>query len=352
MGLDEPFDWPGALGALADGKSLSVELAQSVMSEVIGGRASDAQIGAFLMGLRAKGESADEIAGMVTAMIEAATLLEYPEPLLDTCGTGGDRLGTFNVSTCAAFICAGAGVKVAKHGNRAASSECGSADVLEALGVEIDLGPEGVKHCLDSANIAFLFARRFHPAMRHVASARAEMGIPTVMNFLGPLSNPARARYQAIGVARPDKAPVLAKALVKLGTKHALLFWGQDGLDELSISGESLMIEAADGGIRHRKVRPQDVGVTPAPLTEILGGSAATNAEILLSVLDGKPGPPQEVAVLNAAAGLVAAERVPDLREGVLAARESIASGLAKAAAEKLITASRSFGAAERQATD
>lgn len=341
VGLDEAYDWRSALGQLANGDSLTRLEAKAAMAEIVGGRATDAQIAALLMGLRSKGETAPEIAGMVEAMLGAATTFDYPEPLLDTCGTGGDRHGTFNVSTCAAFICAGAGVKVAKHGNRAASSQCGSADVLEALGVEIDLGSDGATKCLDQAGIAFLFARRYHPAMRHAAGVRGELGIRTVMNFLGPLSNPARARYQAMGVSSLEMAPILADALGQLGSERALVFCATDGLDELSIASETNVIEISDDGQRSFCISPADVGVKHGTLADIKGGDAKTNADLLYSVLDDAQGPPLEMAVLNAAAGIVASGLADNFHDGVSLARESISSGRAKAAAENLVRVSR-----------
>ncbi|RIK11243.1 MAG: anthranilate phosphoribosyltransferase [Acidobacteria bacterium] len=329
------------MGALVSRRSLSKQEARAAMDEVVGGRASDAQIAALLVGLRSKGETAPEIAGMVEAMLGAATTFSYPEPVLDTCGTGGDRHGTFNVSTCAAFICAGAGAKVAKHGNRAASSQCGSADVLEALGVEIELGPEGATKCLDEAGIAFLFARRYHPAMRHAAGVRGELGVPTVMNFLGPLSNPARAQYQAVGVSSVEMAPVLADSLEQLGARHALVFCAADGLDELSIADVTRVFETSSEGKRTFDVTPDEVGVVGGTLADIKGGDARVNAEIIRAVLDDVQGPPLEMAVLNAAAGIVAAGLADGLPGGVGLARESISSGRAKAAAENLIRVSQ-----------
>lgn len=342
-------DWQSTLGELAVGHSLTREQARAAMEEIVGGRAADAQIAALLMGLRVKGETAPEIAGMVDAMLGAATTLSYPEALLDTCGTGGDEHGTFNVSTCAAFICAGAGAKVAKHGNRAASSQCGSADVLEALGVEIELGPDGAIKCLDQAGIAFLFARRYHPAMRHVAGVRGELRIRTVMNFLGPLSNPARAKYQAMGVSSKEMLPILADALAELGSERALVFCGADGLDELSIAGETTVVEISSEGRRSFTVTPAEVGVKDGSLEEIRGGDAKTNADWLCSVLDDSQGPRLEMAALNAAAGIVAGGLADDLREGVRLARESISSGRARAAAEELVRVSREAKAEEDQ---
>lgn len=348
VGLDATHDWQSVLGQLVDGHSLSRHEAKAAMEEIVGGEATDAQIAALLVGLRAKGETAAEIAGMVDAMLCAAVTFDYPEPLLDTCGTGGDRHGTFNVSTCAAFVCAGAGVKVAKHGNRAASSQCGSADVLEALGVEIELGPDEATRCLDEAGIAFLFARRYHPAMRHAAGVRAELGIRTVMNFLGPLSNPARAQYQAMGVSSPEMAPILADALGQLGVERALVFSAADGLDELSIAGETAIIDISANGQRSFSVSPANVGVKQGNLADVKGGDAKTNADLLKSVLDDVQGPPLEMAVLNAAAGIVASGLADDLRDGVSLARESISSGRAKAAAERLVRVSHEAKEDER----
>lgn len=343
MGLNTNFSWSDILEKLSAGESLSSRLAEEVMEQIVAGSAGDARIGAFLLGMRAKGETSAEIAGMVRAMLSAATRLSYPEPLLDTCGTGGDRQGTFNISTCAALICAGAGAKVAKHGNRSASSQCGSADVLEAMGVAIDLGPTGVVGCLDEAGIGFLYARRYHPAMANVASARSDLGIPTVMNFLGPLSNPAGARRHSLGVANPAYADVIAGAMARLETEHALVFHGADGLDELTITGTSRVIEVIGADIKEFAVSPEDVGVKQGTVEALRGGDAKENANIVKMVLEGEPGPYLEVSVLNAGAGLVAYGIARELSEGVEVAREAIASGSALAAAESLIRTSQKF---------
>lgn len=347
VGLDETYDWQSTLGKLVAGDSLSRHESKAAMEEIVRGKATDAQIAALLTGLRCKGEEAPEIAGMAEAMLDAAITFDYPEPLLDTCGTGGDRHGTFNVSTCAAFICAGAGAKVAKHGNRAASSQCGSADVLEALGVEIDLGPEGAVKCLDQAGIAFLFARRYHPAMLHAAGVRGDLGIRTIMNYLGPLANPARAQYRAMGVASPDMVPILAGALGQLGTKRAFVFCAADGLDELSIASETKIIEISEYGQQSFHISPADVGVQRGSLADVKGGDAKSNANLLCSVIADVQGAPLEMAVLNAAAGIVAYGLAASLRDGVNLARESISSGRAKAAVENLIRVSREAKAHE-----
>lgn len=341
MGLSTPFAWPATLSRIAAGDELSTDEAAAAMGEIMAGEASQAQIGAFLLGMRIKGETIDEMTGLVTAMLQAAEKVSIDEPLLDTCGTGGDRHGTINVSTCAAFVAAGAGARVAKHGNRAASSQCGSADLLEAMGVEIDLGPPGVARCIDEAGVGFFFARRYHPAMRYVAGPRQELGVPTVMNFLGPLANPARARHQALGVSRPEMAEKMVGVLDALDCEHALVFHGEDGLDELSITGSSTIYELSAGLTRIYEVSPESFGLEPAPLDSIRGGDAATNLRINDAVLAGEAGPARDVVLLNAAAAIVAADLATDIEAAVPIAAESIDSGAAARCASRLVEVSQ-----------
>lgn len=341
MGLKSDPGWTAVLLDLTAGLDIGFSGAEQAMSAIMSGDTTDAQIGAFLVAMRAKGESAEEMAGMVTAMLAASTAVVADGPLLDTCGTGGDRKGTMNVSTCAAFVAAGAGIRVAKHGNRAASSQCGSADLLEAMGVEIELSPAGVRRCIDEAGIGFIYARSYHPAMRFVAGPRSELGIPTVMNSLGPLSNPARASRRALGVARPEMAAKMAEVLRMTNVEHALVFYGHDGLDELSISGPSTVIELIDGETTTYEIFPEEIGITHAPPEAISGGDVLENVRINAAVLAGESGPPREVVVMNAAAGIVASGLADDLAAGVGLARESIDSGRAAAAAETLISVSR-----------
>ena len=344
MGAPEtPFAWPPILGNLLEGGSLTEDQAAAAMSEIMEGAASPAQIAGFAVALRAKGESIEEVTGLVRAMRAYARRVEVDREVLDTCGTGGDRSGTFNVSTAAAIVCAGAGVPVAKHGNRAASSRCGSADVLEALGVRVDLPPKGVAACIHDAGIGFCFAPVFHPAMRHAAAPRRELGVATVFNFLGPLTNPAGATRQALGVADPRMVEVMVRALVRLGSEHVLAFHGDGGLDELSTSGPSQVLEADAGGVRRWSIDPSDLGFPPAPLESIRGGTAAQNATLIREVLSGREGPQRDIVVLNAGAGLLAAGAAGDLRTAVDLAAGSIDSGAARAALACLVTTSRSI---------
>ncbi len=313
-------------------RSLSEAEAADVMRDIMSGQATPAQIGAFLVALRAKGETVDEITGMARVMREHALAVPTAglSGLVDTCGTGGDASGTFNVSTAAAFVVAGAGGRVAKHGNRAMTSACGSADVLEALGAKIDLNPEQVAQCIRDVGIGFMFAQTFHPAMKHVAGPRREIGIRTVFNILGPLTNPAGAAHQLLGVARPELAPLLAEALGRLGVRHALVVHGHGGLDELSLSGPSTVHELRDGALREYNISAEEVGLSEAPNKAVRGGSPEENAAALRAVLDGDTGPLRDITLLNAAAALVAADLAPDLKEGVRLAARAVDSGAAR----------------------
>ena len=327
---------------LVRGNDLSQEQAAEAMEEIMTGVATPAQVAAFLTALHLKGESDAEIAGMALIMREKALHVPYDGPVLDTCGTGGDASGTFNISTTAAFVAAGAGATVAKHGNRAASSVCGSADVLEGLGVNIELDGEGVARCLREAGIGFMFAQKFHPAMRYVGPVRREIGIRTVFNVLGPLTNPARARHQVLGVPGPQLAEKLARALARLDSEHALVVHG-DGVDELSLSGENLVYEVRRGEVRRwPPLRAADAGLLAAPRDALRGGDVAETVAIVRGVLDGaERGPRRDVVLLNAAAALLAADRAADLREGLELARASLDSGQARARLDGLVAASR-----------
>ncbi|HZA39312.1 MAG TPA: anthranilate phosphoribosyltransferase [Actinomycetota bacterium] len=338
--MTEPFSWPHTLSSILAGKPLDEGAAAAAMAEIMEGAATPAQIAAFVVALRSRGETAEEIVGLVRTMRAYAGKVEAGEDVLDTCGTGGDRAGTFNVSTAAALVCAGAGAKVAKHGNRAASSRCGSADVLEALGVKIDLPPAGVEECIAEAGIGFCFAPVFHPAMRHTATTRRELGIATVFNFLGPLTNPAGARFQALGVADPRMLELMVEALGRLGSKRVIAFHGHGGLDELATSGPSAVVELVGGEIRRWTLDPGDFGLGPAPLDAISGGSADENAAALRGVLGGETGARRDIVVLNAAAGLVAAGHATEMTSGMTRAAEAIDSGGATAALERLVRAS------------
>ena len=269
-----------------------------------------------------------------------AQKVETFDDVVDTCGTGGDRAGTFNVSTAAALVCAGAGAKVAKHGNRAASSKCGSADVLETLGVKLDLEPQAVALCIEEAGMGFCFAPIFHPAMRHAGLPRKELGIPTIFNFLGPLTNPAGAKRQALGVSDPNMLDKMVATLQRLGSERVVAFRGEDGLDELSLSGPSRVLNLLDGAIEESTVDPTDFGLERAPVDAVAGGTAEENAAAIRAVFAGERGPRRDIVVLNAAAGLVAAGKSDDLSAGVVAAAAAIDSGAAGAALEKLVEVS------------
>jgi anthranilate phosphoribosyltransferase len=320
-----------ALAKLAGGSDLEPAEAEEAVRAIMAGEATPAQIGAFLALLRRKGETAEEILGAARAMRAAMTPVRSRHPLVaDTCGTGGDGAGTFNISTAAAFVVAGAGVPVAKHGNRAASSRAGSADVVEALGVRVDLPPQELGRCLDELGIAFLFAQAHHGAMRHAAAPRRELGFRTIFNLIGPLANPAGAHVQVVGVPEADLVAKMAAALRALGSRRALVVHGGDGLDEFTLDGPSLVADTAEpGAICVREVRPEDAGLAPAPREALRGGSAAENAAIVEAVLRGERGPRRDVVCLNAAAALVAAGAAPDLRAGVLLAQAAIDDGRA-----------------------
>ncbi len=305
------------------------------MTSIMSGEASPAQVGGFLVALRAKGESVDEIVGLARTMREFSRKVHVDGPVVDTCGTGGDRAGTVNISTMAALVVAGAGGRVAKHGNRAASSRCGSADLLEALGVVIDLEPDGVAACIEEAGIGFCFAPVFHPAMRHAAVPRRELGVPTVFNFLGPLTNPAGARYQTVGVSDAVMAPKMAAALGRLGTLRAFVFRGDDGLDELTTTTTSRLWEVGVSETE-RSFDPAEVGIARATVRDLAGGDAEHNRAVAERVLSGDAGPVRDAVCLNAAAALVAASIASNLSEGLTRARESIDSGRAWRALERL----------------
>ena len=334
------LSWPQVLSRLLRGDSLSEEEAGACMEEVMEGAATPAQIAGFVVALRAKGETIDEVAGLVRTMRRYAEKVHVEGDVLDTCGTGGDRSGTFNVSTAAAIVCAGAGATVAKHGNRAASSRCGSADVLEALGVKIELAPQGVEACVAEAGIGFCFAPVFHPAMRHAGSTRRELGIPTIFNFLGPLTNPAGATRQALGVSDPRMVEKMVHTLGRLGSKRVLAFHGDQGLDELSTSGPSQVYELVEGEVRRWTIDPEELGLPTAPLDAVAGGTADENAATIRAVLGGEPGPRRDIVLLNAAAGLVAAGRADDMRSGLEMAATAVDSGEAMRRLDLLVATS------------
>ena len=319
-----------AIETIVSGRSLTFEQAARVMEEIMSGGATPAQIAAFITALRIKGETVDEIAGLASVMRAKAIPVKVTPPVVDTCGTGGDNSSSFNISTTAAFIVAGSGLKVAKHGNRAMSSHCGSADVLEACGVKIDLGAEAVAKCLETIDIGFMYAPVFHPAMRYATTPRREIGIRTVFNILGPLTNPARAQFQVIGVATIELGEKIAPVLHRLGIKHALVVHGTDGMDEISIASRSLVWEVNESGVLPAyEVSPQYFGFKEAKLTEIRGGTPEDNAQILRGILSGEQGAKRDVAVMNAAAALVAGNRASNLNEGARLAEKAIDSGRA-----------------------
>ncbi len=334
-----------AINTLVSGDSLNFEQASETMEEIMGGEATPAQIAAFVTALRIKGETVEEIAGLASVMREKAVPVKATPPVIDTCGTGGDNSSSINVSTAAAFVAAGAGLRVAKHGNRAMTSHCGSADVLEALGVKIELNSEAVAECLQKVGIGFMFAPLFHPAMKHAAGPRREISIRTVFNILGPLTNPARAEFQVIGVPNKELGEKIAAVLHRLGTKHSLVVHSLDGMDELSISGPSVFWEVNEQGILPpSELNPADFGLAKADITEIRGGTPEENASSLRRVLNGEKGPGRDVVVLNAAAAIYAGNRAPDLKEGLRLAEDAIDSGQASAKLEGLIELSHKLG--------
>jgi anthranilate phosphoribosyltransferase len=344
-GAGDPFEgWPAVLGTLSAGGDLDRARARVVMAEILDGAATPAQIAGFIVALRMKGETVEELGGLVEAMLAAAERVELAPGLdaVDIVGTGGDRAHTINVSTLAALVVAGAGGRVCKHGNRAASSSTGAADVLEALGVRIDCGPEEVARCVAEAGMGFCFAPRFHPAMRHAGPTRRELGIPTVFNFLGPLANPAGVRRMMIGVADPRMAERMVGVLAARGCERALVVHGDDGLDELTLATTSHVVELRDGAVRSYAVDPGVLGLAPASGDAVVGGDPAVNAELSRRVLAGEPGPHRDIVTLNAAAGLVAAGLVDDLPAGLEAARASIDGGEAAAALDRLVSVSNS----------
>ena len=318
-----------AIDALVEGHSLTMDEAAASMNEIMKGDATPAQFGAYVTALRLKGETVQEIAGMARVMREKALHVSVSGVLVDTAGTGGDRSGSFNISTTAALVAAGAGVKVAKHGNRAMSGPTGSADVLEALGVNIDLSPEGVQQCIEEVGFGFMFAQRYHPSMRFAAGPRREIGIRNVFNILGPLTNPAGAKRQVIGVADPAMARRMAEVLGTLGSERALVVHGEDGMDELTITGPSQVWELKDGSVTEYAFTPNSVGLQTADAGTLAATSADGSAATVRSVLGGISGPTRDVVLLNAAAALAVGGAAESLSDGVVQASESIDSGAA-----------------------
>ncbi len=320
------------LTELVAGRALSRAHAEEAMGILMRGEATQAQVGAFLTALRMGGETEEEIAGFVHVMrANAVRIPHHRAGVLDTCGTGGDHCDTFNISTAAAFVVAGAGVPVAKHGNRAQSSQCGSADVLEALGVRTAISPESVARCIDEIGIGFLFAPALHPAMSHAAGPRRELGFRTVFNLLGPLANPAGARLQVVGVYTEDAVPKVAGALAQLDCERALVVHGLCGMDEVSTVGPTRLAQVERGGYELRTVEPDDFGVDRAEIADLAGGDPRASAEMLERVLEAEPGPRQDVVLVNAACALAVAGRAATTDQGMELARHSLASGAARA---------------------
>jgi anthranilate phosphoribosyltransferase len=333
-----------AIASVASGQSLSLEDAAATMQEIMEGEATPSQLGAFLTALYIKGETPEEIAGMARVMRDKALKVNVAGRLIDTCGTGGDGKNTFNISTAAAFVAAGAGLKVAKHGNRAASGSCGSADVLEALGVKIDLPPEAVERCVNEVGIGFMFAPVFHPAMRHAGPVRREIGIRTVFNILGPLTNPAGAQSQLIGVAYSGLGEKMAEVLRLLGTHHAIIVHGDDGLDELTLTGETTIWEVLDGVIHNWTLPIERAGLPRASLEDIRGGTSEENAATMRRVFQGEKGPVRDAVLLNSGAVLLAGDKTDAVSQGVKMAAEVIDSGAALRKLNALVELSQKLG--------
>ena len=315
---------------VVSGNDLSMDGAASVMRQIMLGEATQAQLGSFLTALRLKGESTEEIAGMATVMREFALRVNVDGMLVDSVGTGGDGLNTFNISTAAAFVAAGAGLKVAKHGNRAASGTCGSADLLEELGVKIELSPEGVERCIRESGIGFMFAQAFHPSMRHAGPVRREIGIRTVFNILGPLTNPAGAQSMLVGVAFPELSEQMAEVLNLLDTHHSMIVHGDGGLDEMTLSGDTSVWEVAGGKVSNWTLSVADTGLPVTPIEAVRGGDKAANAKTMRELLDGAGGPVRDYVLLNSAGVLPVGDLVSNIRYGVQLAAQTIHSGAAK----------------------
>jgi anthranilate phosphoribosyltransferase len=345
-----------AVRALVERRDLTRIEAAAAMEAIMSGGATNAQIAAFLTALRMKGETVEELIGFAQVMRQKAVRVRTRgeevaltgtdrEMLIDTCGTGGDAAGTFNVSTATAFVVAGAGLRVAKHGNRSVSSLCGSADVVETLGINLELSPAKVARCVDEVGIGFLYAPLLHTAMKYVMPARREMGIRTVFNMLGPLTNPAGANAQVIGVYAAALTEPLARVLAELGTIRAVVVHGADGLDEISNTGESQVSEVREGIVRTYRVRPEDFGIARATIKDLQGGDRAENAQIIRDILDGRDGPRRDIVLMNAAAALVVGAKARDLKEGVAQAAGSVDSGAAREKLERLVELSRRLAA-------
>ncbi len=345
--MDSSFSWPALIGQLVSGESLTADASAWAMNEIMDGAATPAQIAGFGVALRMKGETPAEVDGLASAMLRHAAPLSIPGRLTDLVGTGGDRARTVNISTMGAIVAAAAGARMAKHGNRAASSACGAADVLEALGVVIDLPPSATEKLALETGVVFLFAPLYHPALRHTAAPRRELGVPTVFNFLGPVANPARPQAQAVGVADPRMGPVLAGVLAARGSS-ALVFHGDDGLDELTTTGPSTVWVARDGAVASARFDPAEIGIARCAPEDLRGGDPAHNAAVARAVLAGQPGPVRETVLLNAGAALVAEAGAPEpaqlpgaLAEGYARAAAVVDSGAAAALLGRWVLASQ-----------
>jgi anthranilate phosphoribosyltransferase len=333
-------DLKGLIGKAASGQCLTRDEARRAFDIMMSGDATPAQIGGFLMALRVRGETVEEITGAVEVMREKMLRVEAPEGAIDIVGTGGDGSGSYNVSTAAAFVLAGAGVNVAKHGNRALSSRSGAADTLMALGVRIDIDPERIAQCVTDASVGFMFAPAHHAAMKHVGPARVELGTRTVFNLLGPLSNPAGVRRQMTGVYSQAWVEPVARVLSNLGTEKAWIVHGSDGLDEITVTGETHVAELVNGALRTFTITPEEAGLTRSDAASLKGGDAGVNAAALIRVLDGEPSAYRDIVLINAAAGLIVADRAATLVEGVALAAKSIDSGAARARLDQLVAVS------------
>jgi anthranilate phosphoribosyltransferase len=328
------------IGKVATGATLTREEAAGAFDRMMSGEATPSQMGGLLMGLRMRGETVDEITGAVTTMRAKMLKVTAPVGAIDVVGTGGDASGSYNISTCAAFIVAGAGIPVAKHGNRALSSRSGAADVLGALGVKIDLGPEQISRCIDEAGIGFMFAPAHHPAMKHVGPTRIELGTRTIFNLLGPLSNPAGVKRQMVGVFSRQWVEPLANVLKNLGSERAYVVHGSDGLDEITTSGPTSVAALENGKVTTFEIKPEELGFSKAKPEDLRGADADANAAALMDVLRGKKGPFRDVAILNAAAAIVVAGKAKDLKEGVTVASKSVDSAEAEGRLDRLIAVS------------
>lgn len=318
-----------ALAKIVNSVDLSFGESVEVMTEIMEGRSTPAQLGAFLTALKMKGEVADEVAGMASVMRAKSTRIDVADDVIDTCGTGGDGKGTFNVSTAAAFVAAGAGIKVAKHGNRAMSGSSGSADVLEALGIDIQIASEGMSECIGKTGFGFMFAQGYHPSMRHAAPTRKEIGIPTVFNILGPLTNPAGAKRQLIGVSDKNKGALIADVLKKLGSERAVVVYGEDGLDEITLDGASILWLLESGSIEEHRIRPQDFNLEESSLDVIKVNNAIESADVIRGILNGRVGPARDIVLMNASAALLASGKFKDLETCLVECVKSIDSGFA-----------------------